>query len=342
MPAILVTGAAGFIGFHVARQLLDGGLEVVGIDNLNDYYDPQLKKDRLSQLEGQPGFEFHRLDLMQHGELEELFAQHGFSRVVHLAAQAGVRHSLENPRAYIDSNVVGFLNLLECCRQHRVEHLVYASSSSVYGANTAMPFAVKDPVDHPLSLYGATKKSNELMAHAYSHLFRLPTSGLRFFTVYGPWGRPDMALYLFTRAILEGRPIELFNEGKMQRGFTYVDDAVDGLLQVLETIPEPDPEWSGEDPDPSTSTAPYRVYNMGTSEPVELSLFVELLEKSLGRTADKKLVAMQPGDVPATSADLSALAAAVDYQPGTSLADGIQSFVRWYGEYHQVEGIPAG
>ena len=341
MPAILVTGAAGFIGFHVARQLLESGLAVVGIDNLSDYYDPQLKKDRLAQLDGEPGFEFHRLDLLEDEALAELFKQHGFTRVVHLAAQAGVRHSLEDPRAYIDSNVVGFLNLLEACRHHQVEHLVYASSSSVYGANTGMPFAVSDHADHPLSLYGATKKSNELMAHAYSHLFRLPTSGLRFFTVYGPWGRPDMALYLFTRAILEGRPIELFNEGRMERGFTYVDDAVDGLLRVLETPPRPNPGWRGDAPDPSSSSAPYRVYNMGASQPVALSRFVELLESSLGRTADKRLVAMQPGDVPATSADLAGLIEAVDYQPGTSLADGIRGFVKWYGEYHHVEGIPA-
>ena len=341
MPAILVTGAAGFIGFHVARRLLESGLAVVGIDNLNDYYDPQLKKDRLAQLHDEPGFEFHKLDLLEDQALAALFQEHAFSKVVHLAAQAGVRHSLEDPRAYIDNNVVGFLNLLESCRAQQVEHLVYASSSSVYGANTKMPFAVEDSVDHPLSLYGATKKSNELMAHAYSHLFRLPTSGLRFFTVYGPWGRPDMALYLFTRAILEGRPIELFNEGHMRRGFTYIDDAVDGVLRLLDTAAEPDPEWLGEAPAPASSSAPYRLYNIGSSEAVELSLLVELLEKSLGRTAVKQLVPMQPGDVPATSADLSSLVEAVDELPATSLAEGIRRFVSWYGEYHQVEGIPA-
>ena len=341
MPAILVTGAAGFIGFHVARRLLENGVAVVGIDNLNDYYDPQLKKDRLAELDGTPGFQFHKIDLLEDEPLQALFQEHGFRQVIHLAAQAGVRHSLENPRAYIDSNVVGFLNLLESCRQQKVEHLLYASSSSVYGANTKMPFAVGDSVDHPLSLYGATKKSNELMAHAYSHLFRLPTSGIRFFTVYGPWGRPDMALYLFTRAILEGRPIELFNEGKMRRGFTFIDDAVEGILRLLDHPAREDPNWHADAPGPASSSAPYRVYNMGTSEPVELSLFVELLEKALGRTAIKQMAPIQPGDVPATSADLSSLVEAVDELPCTPLPEGIRHFISWYGQYHQVDGIPA-
>jgi UDP-glucuronate 4-epimerase len=331
---ILTTGVAGFIGFHVARRLLDRGETVIGLDNLNDYYDVNLKRARLAQLEGRAGFRFAALDLAERGGVAELFALERPQRVIHLAAQAGVRYSLVNPRAYVDSNLVGFLNVLEGCRHREVEHLVYASSSSVYGANTQMPFSVHDNVDHPVSLYAATKKANELMAHAYSHLYRLPTTGLRFFTVYGPWGRPDMALFLFTRAILEGRPIDVFNEGRMQRDFTYIDDIVEGVVRTADHVPAPDPRWSGEHPDPGTSRAPYRLYNIGNNHPVELLYLIEVLEQALGRKAERRYLPMQPGDVPATYADVDDLARDVGFRPATPIEEGIRRFVAWYREFY--------
>ena len=331
---ILLTGACGFIGFHLGRRLLDEGKRVVALDVVNDYYDVQLKLDRLSQLEGHPNFEFHKLDLADREGIEGLFQQSRPEVVVHLAAQAGVRYSLENPHAYIDSNVVGFLNILEGCRHTDVKHLVFASSSSVYGANTKMPFSVGDNVDHPISLYAASKKANEMMAHCYSHLYALPTTGLRFFTVYGPWGRPDMALFRFTRAILEGQPIDVFNYGNMQRDFTYVDDIVEGMRRVMDKIPAPDPEWSGDDPDPGSSRAPYRIYNIGNNNPVELMVLIETLERCLGKKAAKNLLPMQPGDVPATYADVDALIEAVGFRPATSIESGVQRFVDWYLDYY--------
>jgi len=295
---VLVTGAAGFIGFHVSQRLLARGDTVVGIDNLNAYYDVRLKHDRLARLQEHPSFQFRQLDLADQAGMTDLFSGQCPERVVHLAAQAGVRYSLTNPRAYVESNLVGFMNILEGCRQNRVRHLVYASSSSVYGANTKMPFSVHDNVDHPVSLYAASKKANELMAHTYSHLYQLPTTGLRFFTVYGPWGRPDMALFLFTKAILSGQPIEVFNEGKMRRDFTYIDDIVEGVVRVTDTIAQPNSAWSGMKPDPGTSQAPYRLYNIGNNQPVELLDFIAALENSLGKKADKRLLPLQPGDVP--------------------------------------------
>jgi UDP-glucuronate 4-epimerase len=331
---LLVTGAAGFIGFHVTQSLLARGERVVGIDNLNDYYDPRLKHARLRELEGQPNFEFQRLDLADRSGMEALFAKHKPRRVIHLAAQAGVRYSLQNPHAYVDSNLVGFLNILEGCRHHAVEHLVYASSSSVYGLNTAMPYSVHHNVDHPISLYAATKKANELMAHSYAHLYRLPTTGLRFFTVYGPWGRPDMAYFKFTKAILEGRPIEVYNHGRMQRDFTYIDDIVEGVIRVLDRIPAPNPAWDGAHPDPGSSPAPYRIYNIGNHSPVELSRFIEALETALGRTAEKVLLPMQPGDVPATYADVDDLMRDTGFAPKTSIEDGLARFTEWYRGYH--------
>lgn len=331
---ILVTGAAGFIGFHLSQRLLERGDSVVGLDNLNTYYDVTLKHNRLLQLQKQAGFEFVQVDVADPQALEAVFAKQDFDRVVHLAAQAGVRYSLENPRAYIDANIVGFLNILENCRHREVPHLVYASSSSVYGANTAMPFSVHQNVDHPVSLYAASKKSNELMAHTYSHLFRLPTTGLRFFTVYGPWGRPDMALFLFTRAILAGEAIQVFNQGAMRRDFTYVDDIVEGVIRVTDRIPNANPEWTGDSPDPATSSAPYRLYNIGNHEPVELLPFIEVLESALGRKAHKEFLPMQPGDVPATFADVEALARDVGYRPSTPIEVGIQRFVDWYRSYY--------
>jgi UDP-glucuronate 4-epimerase len=334
---VLVTGAAGFIGFHVSRVLLARGDQVVGLDNLNDYYPVQLKRDRLAQLTGQSEFTFHELDLADRAGMAELFAAESFDVVVNLAAQAGVRYSLENPHAYIDANIVGFINILESCRHSGVKHLVYASSSSVYGSNTKMPFSVHDNVDHPVSLYAATKKANELMAHSYSHLYGLPTTGLRFFTVYGPWGRPDMALFLFTKAILEGRPIDVFNEGQMKRDFTYIDDIVNGVVRVCDTIPEPDAKWNGDDPDPATSAGPYRVYNIGNNQPVELLRMIEVLEDALGRKAEKNLLPMQPGDVPATFADVDALHRDAGYSPSTSIEEGIPKFVEWYREYYAIE-----
>lgn len=334
--AILVTGAAGFIGFHVAQRLLQAGKTVVGLDNLNDYYDPSLKDARLNVLHNDPRFQFVKMDLADEGGIDKLFAEHKFPVVIHLGAQAGVRYSLQNPRAYISSNLQGFGNVLEGCRHNGCRHLLYASSSSVYGANTKQPFSVHDNVDHPISLYAATKKSNELMAHSYSHLFRLPTTGLRFFTVYGPWGRPDMAMYIFTKAILEGRPIKLFNQGQMQRDFTYVDDIAEAIVRLTERPPQPDPSWSGDKPDPGTSTAPWRVYNIGNNKPEQLMHVVSVLEQALGQTAQKELLPMEPGDVPSTYADVDDLMRDVGFRPSTSIEDGIASFVRWYRDYHKL------
>lgn len=333
---ILVTGCAGFIGSHLSHRLLARGDEVVGIDNLNDYYDVNLKLARLERLQGHQNFRFQKLDVADREGMVELFAREKFDRVVHLAAQAGVRYSLVNPQAYIDANIVGFTNILEGCRHNKVEHLTYASSSSVYGANTKMPFSVHDNVDHPVSLYAASKKANELMAHTYSHLFGLPTTGLRFFTVYGPWGRPDMALFLFTKAILEGRPIDVFNHGNMQRDFTYVDDIVEGVIRVNDNVASPNPQWSSDAPDPGTSAAPYRIYNIGNSNPVKLMDMIGALENCLGQKAEKNMLPMQPGDVPATFADVDALVKDAGFQPATSIEDGIEQFVRWYREYYQV------
>lgn len=336
MNKILVTGAAGFIGFHVSQRLLAAGRQVVGLDNLNDYYNVQLKRDRLAQLERQGGFRFVKLDLADVDAMARLFAQEGFAQVVHLAAQAGVRYSLTHPFAYVGSNLTGFTTILEGCRHSKVQHLVYASSSSVYGANTRMPFSVHQNVDHPLSLYAATKKANELMAHTYSHLYGLPTTGLRFFTVYGPWGRPDMALYLFTEAILAGRPIDVFNGGRMRRDFTYVDDIVEGIVRLLARLPQPNPVWSGDQPDPGTSRAPYKIYNIGNHQPVELMHLIETLENCLGRKAERNMLPMQPGDVPATYADVDDLMHDVGFQPSTSIEDGVARFVAWYRQYHHV------
>jgi UDP-glucuronate 4-epimerase len=336
MANVLLTGAAGFIGFHVAQRLLADGHHVLGLDNLNDYYDPTLKLARLEQLTPHAAFTFERLDISDRAGMAELFRRHRPTWVVHLAAQAGVRYSLQNPHAYVDANLVGFLNVLEGCRHHAVPHLVFASSSSVYGANTRLPFSVHDNVDHPLSLYAATKKANELMAHTYAHLYGLPCTGLRFFTVYGPWGRPDMALFLFARAILEDRPIDVFNEGRMQRDFTYVDDVVEGLVRVLAKPPAPDPTWSGEHPDPGTSRAAYRVYNIGNDRPVELLRFIEVLEQCLGKRARKNLLPMQLGDVPATRADVADLVREVGYRPHTTVEEGVARFVSWYRAYYRV------
>lgn len=336
MAKILVTGAAGFVGFFVAQKLLDRGDEVIGLDNINDYYDVNLKYGRLAQLEGRPKFTFYKLDLADREGMENLFAEHQFERVAHLAAQAGVRYSLKNPHAYVNSNLVGFINILEGCRQQNLKHLVFASSSSVYGANTKMPFSAHDNVDHPLSLYAATKKANELMAHTYSHLYNLPTTGLRFFTVYGPWGRPDMALFTFTNAIISGKPIDVFNYGKMRRDFTYVDDIAEGVIRTLDKIPESNPEWSGDRPDPSTSKAPYKIYNIGNNQPVELIRFIEVLEDCLGMKAEKNMLPLQPGDVLATYADVDDLAKDVDFKPSTPIEVGIDNFVKWYRSYYKV------
>ena len=334
MTTYIVTGAAGFIGFHLVRRLLEQGDEVVGIDSLNDYYDVNLKLARLRELEGRSRFRFAKIDIADPVALPALFREVRPVRVVNLAAQAGVRYSLTNPRAYVDSSLVGFVNILEACRHNGVEHLVYASSSSVYGANTKMPFSVHDNVDHPISLYAATKKASELMAHTYSHLYRLPTTGLRFFTVYGPWGRPDMAYFSFTKAIEADQPIDLYNEGRMQRDFTYIDDIVEGIVRVAHRPAQPDPTWNGDDPDPGTSKAPYRLYNIGNHKPVELLYFVEVLEKCLGKQAIKRLLPMQAGDVPATCADVSELARDVGFTPSTSIEDGLARFVAWYREYY--------
>ncbi len=332
---IMVTGTAGFIGNHLALRLLERGDEVIGIDNLNDYYDVNLKKDRLKRLADFDGFTDVRLDLADRAGMEAAFKQYQPQKVVNLAAQAGVRYSIENPHAYIDSNIVGFTNILEDCRHNQVEHLVYASSSSVYGANESMPFSVHDNVDHPLSLYAASKKANELMAHTYSNLYQLPTTGLRFFTVYGPWGRPDMALFLFTKAILNGEKIKVFNYGKHRRDFTYIDDIVEGVIRTLDHTAEPNPDWSGKNPDPGTSKAPWRVYNIGNQSPVELMDYIETLEKFLGKTAEKELLPLQPGDVPDTYADVEALVSDVGYKPNTTIEQGIERFVAWYLDYYQ-------
>ncbi len=333
---ILVTGAAGFIGYHVARRLLEEGRSVLGLDNLNDYYDVRLKKARLERLAPHPRFQFVKQDIANREAMAAIFAEGRIRRVVHLAAQAGVRYSLTNPHAYVESNVVGFLNVLEGCRHARVEHLVYASSSSVYGANTRTPFAVRDGADHPVSLYAATKRADELMAHAYAHLYGLPCTGLRFFTVYGPWGRPDMALFLFTRAILEDRPIDVFNYGHHRRDFTYIDDIVEGVVRVLDRVPQPDPSWRGDAPDPASSRAPYRLYNIGNHEPVELLTLIRLLEETLGRQARKKFLPMQAGDVPETCADVDDLARDVGFRPKTSIEEGVRRFVDWYREFYQT------
>jgi UDP-glucuronate 4-epimerase len=331
---ILVTGCAGFIGMHVAQRLLERGVEVVGIDNLNDYYDPSLKSARLAQLQHHSRFSFHRLDIADGQAVSGLFASERLARVVHLAAQAGVRYSLLNPQAYVNSNVTGFLNVLEACRHNGCEHLVFASTSSVYGANRKLPFSEHDNTDHPVSLYAATKKANELMAHSYSHLFALPVTGLRFFTVYGPWGRPDMSAALFTRAILEGRPIDVFNHGDMQRDFTYVDDIVEGVVRILDVVPEGDPGADMINPDPASSYAPYRLYNIGNNQPVRLTRFIEVLEAALGRKAQMNLLPMQPGDVPATYADVDDLGRAVGFRPATPLEEGIARYVKWYRQYY--------
>jgi UDP-glucuronate 4-epimerase len=330
---ILVTGAAGFIGFHVAHRLLAAGRDVVGIDNLNSYYDPSLKVARLTELTSFSNFHFEKLDLADRKGMAALFGAHRFPYVVHLAAQAGVRHSLIDPHAYVDANLVGFINVLEGCRHDQCRHLVYASSSSVYGANTRLPFRTSDNVDHPVSLYGATKKANEGMAHAYAHLFGVPATGLRFFTVYGPWGRPDMAMWLFTEAILKGQPIRLFSYGKMRRDFTYVDDVVEAVVRLIERPPVGDLTWSEQDPAPATSNAPWRIYNIGNNQPVEINEVVRLLEEALGRQTERELLPMQPGDVPETFADTADLEAAVGFKPKTSIEEGIRGFVTWYRSY---------
>jgi len=334
---VLVTGCAGFIGFHVAKRLLADGYPVVGVDNLNDYYDVNLKKARLAQLQKFEDFSFIRASLEDRKAIEEVFSNNSLSKVIHLAAQAGVRYSLENPYAYIDSNIVGFLNILEGCRHYGVEHLIYASSSSVYGANAKMPFSEHDNVDHPLSLYGATKKANELMAHTYSYLYGLPTTGLRFFTVYGPWGRPDMAPFIFTKDIIEGKPIKVFNYGKMKRDFTYIDDVVEGVVRLLDKKPEPNSGWDATNPDPATSSAPYRIYNVGNNQPVELSRFIAAIESALEREAQKEYLPLQAGDVPETCAAIDDLFQAVGFKPITPIEEGIKKFVVWYKDYYGVE-----
>ncbi|MDH4109358.1 MAG: NAD-dependent epimerase [Gammaproteobacteria bacterium] len=334
---ILVTGAAGFIGFFTAKLLLERGEDVVGLDNFNDYYDVRLKDARAAQLEQYPNFQMLRMNLADRSGMRNLFAAEKFDKVVHLAAQAGVRYSLKNPNAYIDSNIVGTMHVLEGCRHHGVEHLVYASSSSVYGANTAMPFSIHQNVDHPLALYGATKKANELMAHTYSNLYGLPTTGLRFFTVYGPWGRPDMALFMFTKKIIEGRPIDVFNYGNHRRDFTYVEDIVEGVIRTLDHTAAPNPDWDPANPDPGTSRAPYRIYNIGNQQPVELMRYIEVIEQCVGRKAEKNLLPLQPGDVPDTWADTEDLKQDVGYQPSTPVEVGVKRFVDWYVDFYQVK-----
>ena len=332
---ILVTGVAGFIGFHVAKKLLGRGDIVYGLDNLNEYYDVNLKYSRLEKLKDNKNFSFSKLDISNKEDLESFFGKNSISHVVHLAAQAGVRYSIENPYAYIDSNICGFMNILEGCRNNNIKHLVYASSSSVYGANTKMPFSVSDNVDHPLSLYAATKKSNELMAHTYSYLYNIPVSGLRFFTVYGPWGRPDMALFIFTRKILQGQPIDIFNNGEHRRDFTYIDDIVEGVIRVSDNIATKSTKWDSEHPDPAISDAPYRLYNIGNNSPVDLMYFIEILENNLNKKAVKNFLPLQPGDVPATYANVDALVEGIDYSPSTSIEDGIKKFVNWYMSYYK-------
>jgi UDP-glucuronate 4-epimerase len=332
---ILVTGAAGFIGFHVSRFLCERGDEVIGIDNINDYYEVSLKEARLEQLRPYDNFLFIKLDIADRQGLDKLFAEQKFDRVVHLAAQAGVRYSIENPHAYADSNLVGFLNILEGCRHNKVEHLVYASSSSVYGANETIPFSEIDNVDHPVSLYAATKKANEAIAHSYSQLYNLPTTGLRFFTVYGPWGRPDMSPILFAKAIMEGKPLQVFNYGKHRRDFTFIDDIVQGVVLTLDKVAQPNPVWSGLEPDPATSKAPWRIYNIGNSQPVELLYYIECIEKALGKVTEKELLPMQPGDVEHTYADVTALIRDTEYQPTTSIEEGVRQFVAWFKDYYK-------
>ena len=333
---ILVTGAAGFIGMTTTLRLLARGDTVVGLDNLNDYYEVSLKENRLARLTGHPNFRFVKLDVADRTGMEQLFAEERFDKVIHLAAQAGVRYSLQNPHAYVDSNLVGFINILEGCRHHGVQHLVYASSSSVYGGNTKMPFSEHDSVDHPVSLYAATKKANELMAHTYSHLYGLPTTGLRFFTVYGPWGRPDMALFLFTKAILEGRPIDVFNHGQMKRDFTYIDDIVEGVIRVMDRNAAPNPDYDPVAADPATSNVPYRVFNIGNNDPVPLLEFIGAIESALGKTAAKRLLPMQDGDVPATYADTALLDQWVGFAPATPVTEGVARFVAWYRDYYKI------
>jgi len=333
---ILVTGAAGFIGFHVAQRLLSGGRGVVGLDSVNDYYDPKLKEARLDILKRDPNFSFVKLDLANRAATSLLFAQHRFPAVIHLAAQAGVRYSLQHPHAYIDANIEGFINVLEGCRHNDCRHLVFASSSSVYGANTKLPFSVQDNVDHPVSLYAASKRANELMAHAYSHLYRIPATGLRFFTVYGPWGRPDMAMFIFAKAIVEGKPIKLFNHGHMRRDFTFVDDVSEAVVRLMDRPPQGNPDWSGAEPDPATSAAPWKIYNIGNNHPEELMHVVSLLEKQFGRVAAKEMLPMQPGDVPATYADIDDLAREIGFRPATTIENGIAKFANWYRDYHNL------
>jgi len=334
--AVLVTGAAGFIGFHVTRRLLSEGRAVVGVDSINHYYDPALKEARLGLLKDDPKFAFEKLDLADRAAMQSLFERHRFAKVIHLAAQAGVRHSLDHPHAYTEANVEGFLNILEGCRHNGCAHLVFASSSSVYGANTKLPFAVSDNVDHPISLYAASKKANELMAHAYSHLYRLPTTGLRFFTVYGPWGRPDMAMFIFARAILAGQPIRLFNHGRMRRDFTYVDDVSQAIVRLIDKPPEGRPDWDGHKPDPASSRAPWKIYNIGNSRPEELTAVVALLEKEFGKAAIKEMLPMQPGDVEATYADVKDLEHDIGFRPATPIEEGVARFVRWYRDYYRI------
>ena len=336
MKKILVTGAAGFIGFHLSKRLAEEGKEVIGIDNLSDYYDVQLKKNRLKQLEGNENFGFFKADIGDPKSILDLFSRERFDAVLHMAAQAGVRYSIINPQAYIDSNITGFLNILEGCRHHPVQHLVFASSSSVYGANTEIPFSEHHHADHPVSLYGATKKANEVMAHAYAGLYHIPCTGLRFFTVYGPWGRPDMALFLFTKAIVEGKPIEVFNEGRMKRDFTYVDDVVEGVLRTMERVPGNNPGWNSRDPDPASSSAPYKLYNIGNHSPVELNEFISIIEDVLGKKAERKLLPMQPGDVPATYAEVDDLMRDVGFKPSTPIKEGIKQFIEWYRNYYKL------
>jgi UDP-glucuronate 4-epimerase len=334
---VLVTGAAGFIGFHLSKKLCNAGYTVIGIDNLNNYYDVNLKESRLKILKALPNFLYHKIDLVDYKSLDSLFSQNSISYVVNLAAQAGVRYSLTNPHAYLESNLHGFLNILEACRHHAVKHLIYASSSSVYGANKKMPFSVHDNVDHPISLYAASKKANELMAHTYSALYDLPTTGLRFFTVYGPYGRPDMALFLFTKAIVEGKPIDVFNNGKMRRDFTYVDDIVESIARLVPKIPAPDKKWSSLAPDPASSFAPYRVYNIGNNKPVELLAFIEVIERQLGKKAIKNFLPLQSGDVPETYADVNDLMREIDFKPDTPIETGVSKFIQWYKEYYQIK-----
>ena len=331
---VLVTGAAGFIGYHLSKRLIENGYKVTGIDNMNPYYDVKLKETRLSHLTSSENFTFSKINLEDLNDLEKVFEEHEFDVVVNLAAQAGVRYSLENPHAYVNANIVGFVNILECCRHNHIKHLVFASSSSVYGANTLMPFSIHHNIDHPVSLYAATKKSNELMAHTYSHLYGLPCTGLRFFTVYGPWGRPDMALFLFTKAILEDKPIKVFNHGKMQRDFTYIDDIIEGVVRVMANKPEPNPSWSGNSPDPGTSYTNYKIYNIGNNQPISLERFIEIIEDTLGKKAIKEMMDLQPGDVTATYADVDDLINDVGFKPATPIEVGIKNFIEWYKAFY--------